>query len=81
VDEWYFTDLLLPRAASANLLKQKLLATEIGAGSQVKVQTFSSPTDAYAIAQSRAAENDRIVVFGSFLTVASVMQARKNSNS
>ncbi len=81
VDEWYFTDLPLPRAASAESLKQKLLAIEMGAESQVKVQTFSSPMDAYADAKGRAAENDRIVVFGSFLTVAGVMQARKNGNS
>jgi dihydrofolate synthase/folylpolyglutamate synthase len=40
--------------------------------------SFDSPAQAYANALSRAGENDRIVVFGSFLTVAGVMAARKS---
>lgn len=77
VDEWCFTDLPLPRAASAESLKQKLLAADVQSESAIKAQTFSSPIEAYENAQSRAAENDRIVVFGSFLTVAGVMQSKK----
>jgi dihydrofolate synthase/folylpolyglutamate synthase len=34
---------------------------------------FAMPADAFARAQERAAVNDRIVVFGSFLTVADVL--------
>jgi dihydrofolate synthase/folylpolyglutamate synthase len=33
--------------------------------------------EAYAHTRERAAEGDRIVVFGSFLTVADVLAARK----
>ena len=40
------------------------------------VMAFSSPTDAYFHALNHAKEDDRIVVFGSFLTVAGVMSAR-----
>jgi dihydrofolate synthase/folylpolyglutamate synthase len=43
------------------------------------VSIFADPGAAYANAMSRAGENDRIVVFGSFLTVAGVMAARKSS--
>ena len=43
------------------------------------VTTFANPADAFANAMSRAGENDRIVVFGSFYTVAGVMAARKHS--
>jgi dihydrofolate synthase/folylpolyglutamate synthase len=81
IDHWCVTDLPLPRAASAQQLKEALL----GAGVQPEfrrdaarsVETFTTPAEAYANALSRAGENDRIVVFGSFLTVAGVMQARR----
>jgi dihydrofolate synthase/folylpolyglutamate synthase len=39
------------------------------------VSCFDNPREAYAAATKRANENDRIVVFGSFHTVAEVMQA------
>ena len=43
------------------------------------INIFANPAEAYANAISRAGENDRIVVFGSFLTVAGVIAARKSS--
>jgi dihydrofolate synthase/folylpolyglutamate synthase len=43
------------------------------------INVFDDPAAAYANAISRAGEDDRIVVFGSFLTVAGVMAARKSS--
>jgi dihydrofolate synthase/folylpolyglutamate synthase len=81
IDHWCVTDLPLPRAATAQQLKDKLL--EAGVEPEFKpdaactIETFDTPAAAFANAQSRATENDRIVVFGSFLTVAGVMQARK----
>lgn len=79
VDHWCVTDLPLPRAASAQLLKQKLLDAGIvpqsTAGAERTIQTFDSPAAAFANARSRAGENDRIAVFGSFLTVAGVMES------
>jgi dihydrofolate synthase/folylpolyglutamate synthase len=81
IDHWCVTGLPLPRAASAQQLKDKLL--EAGVEPEFKpdaactIETFDSPAVAFANAQSRAGENDRIVVFGSFLTVAGVMEARK----
>jgi dihydrofolate synthase/folylpolyglutamate synthase len=81
IDHWCVTGLPLPRAATAQQLKDKLL--EAGVEPEFKpdaactIETFETPAAAFANAQSRATENDRIVVFGSFLTVAGVMQARK----
>ncbi|WP_429498979.1 bifunctional tetrahydrofolate synthase/dihydrofolate synthase [Robbsia andropogonis] len=41
------------------------------------VRTFHSPALAYQDAASRVTENDRIIVFGSFLTVAGVLAHRR----
>jgi dihydrofolate synthase/folylpolyglutamate synthase len=80
VDHWNVTDLPLPRAATAEQLKDKLLAAGIAPsiepGAEKSIQAFSSPAEAFADAMSRAGENDRIAVFGSFFTVAGVMAAR-----
>lgn len=80
VDHWCVTDLPLPRAATAEQLKQKLLDAGVvpqhESNAEHTINTFASPADAYANAMSRAGENDRIAVFGSFLTVAGVMAAR-----
>ncbi|MBC3886146.1 bifunctional tetrahydrofolate synthase/dihydrofolate synthase [Undibacterium griseum] len=79
IDHWYVTGLPLPRAATALQLKQKLLDAGVLADPEKTIQTFDSPEQAYAQAMSQAGENDRIVVFGSFLTVAGVMRARRSA--
>jgi dihydrofolate synthase/folylpolyglutamate synthase len=85
VDHWCVTDLPLPRAATAETLKQKLLDAGIvpqtGAGNERSIETFASPATAFANARSRAGENDRIAVFGSFLTVAGVMEAKRSGEA
>jgi dihydrofolate synthase / folylpolyglutamate synthase len=82
VDHWCLTDLPLPRAATAAQLKQALLDAGIEPiatpGSEKTIETFDSPAEAFANARSRAGENDRIAVFGSFLTVAGVMEAKRS---
>jgi dihydrofolate synthase/folylpolyglutamate synthase len=80
IDHWCVTDLPLPRAAKAEEIAQ-MLATAYGetpdvANAEHSVQSFASPAKAFANALSRAGENDRIAVFGSFLTVAGVMEYR-----
>ncbi len=80
IDHWCVTDLPLPRAASADHLKERLLAAGALQDAEHSIQTFTSPEDAYAFALGKAGENDRIAVFGSFLTVAGVMKARKQNN-
>jgi dihydrofolate synthase/folylpolyglutamate synthase len=82
VDHWCVTDLPLPRAAGAVDIAAKLSEAGVDGGgaadAEHSIATFASPADAYANARSRAGENDRIAVFGSFLTVAGVIAARKS---
>jgi dihydrofolate synthase/folylpolyglutamate synthase len=82
VDHWCVTDLPSPRAASASLLVERLLAAGVqpktDRDSECTVTQFVSPAAAYQNARSRAAENDRIVAFGSFVTVAGVIEARQS---
>ncbi len=77
IDHWCLTDLPMPRAASAAALADKLheagISDNSATGAERSVRCFASPADAYADARKRAGENDRIVVFGSFLTVAGVL--------
>ncbi len=77
IDHWCLTDLPMPRAATAAALAGKLqdagISDNPAAGAERSVRCFASPADAYADARKRAGENDRIVVFGSFLTVAGVL--------
>ncbi len=78
VDHWCLTDLPSPRAASASELAAKVQIVQEEKAERT-INIFEDPAAAYANAISRAGENDRIVVFGSFLTVAGVMAARKSS--
>ncbi len=81
IDHWYLCELPLPRAASTAMLADALRAAGIesrgDAGAERSVLSFASPAEAYAEARKHAGENDRIAVFGSFLTVAGVMSARQ----
>ncbi|SEN34114.1 dihydrofolate synthase / folylpolyglutamate synthase [Duganella sp. CF517] len=82
VDHWCLTNLPSPRAASASELAAKVQivhARDVANSSERTINIFDDPAAAFANAMSRAGENDRIVVFGSFLTVAGVMAARKSS--
>ena len=81
VDHWCVTDLPLPRAASGADIAARLSEAGVDGGgtdAERSISTFASPAEAYANARSRAGENDRIAVFGSFLTVAGVIAARKS---
>jgi dihydrofolate synthase/folylpolyglutamate synthase len=81
IDHWCVADLPSPRSASASGLAAKLAASrpEGAKADEFSATAFANPAEAYANALSRAGENDRIVVFGSFYTVAGVMAARKSS--
>ncbi len=72
VDQWLACTLPPPRGALAAELARVL--RRVGAHA---VREFESPALAYAAACSEAADNDRIVVFGSFHTVADVLVARE----
>jgi dihydrofolate synthase/folylpolyglutamate synthase len=77
VDHWRLCGLPTPRAASAQVLEEKLRAVGFVEDADHSVETFESPEKAYAAALEQCGENDRIVVFGSFFTVAGVMSHRK----
>jgi dihydrofolate synthase/folylpolyglutamate synthase len=66
ITRWHLATLPGPRGADAFHLRKILLEEKI----QNPVFEYASVAEALAAAKSEAAENDKIVVFGSFLTVA-----------
>jgi dihydrofolate synthase / folylpolyglutamate synthase len=74
VDHWYFTDLPRPRAATALDLQRLHASLALPGPGPVTVATHSSPQLALAAAIVQADPADRIVVFGSFLTVGGVLK-------
>jgi len=82
IDHWCLTDLPPPRGATAEAIRALLLQSGvtpgIGSDAESTITCFESPEKAFLNAISRAGENDRIAVFGSFLTVAGVMAAKKS---
>lgn len=65
VDEWYLASLDVPRAATAHQLEAVL--------SGQNTRLFENPESAYQAAKHDSSEQDRIVVFGSFYTVAAAL--------
>jgi dihydrofolate synthase/folylpolyglutamate synthase len=82
VDHWCIAELPSPRSAHTGEVAATIagLAPEDGKPGERSITEFSDPAKAFENAISRAGENDRIVVFGSFYTVAGVMAARKSSS-
>jgi len=76
VDAWHFTDLPLPRAASAQELAGIHAACKAKAPgpAPVTVQCHPDPQAALAAALAAADPADRIIVFGSFYTVGGVLK-------
>ncbi|MFA9438067.1 folylpolyglutamate synthase/dihydrofolate synthase family protein, partial [Uliginosibacterium sp. sgz301328] len=70
VDRWFLCDLPGPRGAKA----ADLAAHLADIGNAVATEQFADPHSAFASAQAQAGEGDRIIVFGSFLTVADVLR-------
>ncbi|CAM4402703.1 bifunctional tetrahydrofolate synthase/dihydrofolate synthase [Bordetella muralis] len=78
VDHWYCAGLPGPRGGSGDDLARHVssaIETAPAGSDGPTVQTYADPAAAFAAARERAGEGDRIVVFGSFLTVAAVLQA------
>ncbi len=72
VEAWHFTDLPTPRAATAGELAALFEKVEHG-GRAVSVACHRAPPEALAAAIAAADPVDRIVVFGSFYNVGSVI--------
>lgn len=73
ITRWHLATLHGPRAATA-----EELASHLGGAN---VQCFASPAAALEAALGRAGENDKIVAFGSFLTVGEVIGWLKNNKT
>ncbi len=72
IDQWYFTDLPTPRAASAAQLMEKWQVQNTRKG--VTAALYSDPQQALQAAISAANPADRIITFGSFYTVGGVLK-------
>lgn len=70
VDAWYCTDLPVARAASA----QTLAAIARSQRQDAPTSMHATPSEALGAALGRANPADRILVFGSFLTVGGVLR-------
>ena len=70
VDRWYVASLPPPRGATAVDLRQRL---ETAGVAPAAIRDFNDPASAYRAAREAVAEADRIIVFGSFLTVAAAL--------
>ena len=77
ITRWHFASLPGPRAASARRAGES--SADCGSGTQA--EKFPSPGAALAAALERADEGDKIVVFGSFLTVGEAMAWLKNNKT
>ena len=71
ITRWHLASTSGPRGASASELERYV---------QGAVEKFDTPLEAFKAAQARAGEGDKIIVFGSFLTVGEVMAWLKNNN-
>jgi dihydrofolate synthase/folylpolyglutamate synthase len=73
IDVWHVGPTPSARGATAAALADLVRA---GAGGTATVHVHATLADAYAAALATADADDRIIVFGSFTTVAEVMRAR-----
>ncbi len=69
IDEWFISQLNSERAMQSEELQQELKKQAL----ESAVHTCSSISEAYLTAKNQADSSTRIVVFGSFLTVAEVL--------
>lgn len=77
IDHWCVASLDGPRGLSAEALAARLRAAGIG----TELRCFDSPEEAYRAVRKSAGDGDRIVVFGSFMTVSGVMAAMGTSGA
>jgi dihydrofolate synthase / folylpolyglutamate synthase len=74
VDRWFIAALPGPRGARAESVRDQLVAAGVDAAA---VRVFPDMVAAFDAARETAGETDRIVVFGSFLTVAAALAATR----
>jgi len=74
VDHWYFCDLPIPRAATAQQLKSLHDSLGLRGPGPVTTACHANPSEALRAAVVAADPADRIVAFGSFYTVGGVLK-------
>lgn len=77
VDAWYVCTLDGPRGRTASSLAECVRAHGMPTDGTVPIYCCDSPAQAYAMAKKACDNADRLVVFGSFLTVAGVLPLLK----
>jgi len=78
IDAWFVASLPGSRGAAADVIRAELTRAGIAPSA---IRTFSDIDSAYAAARGEAGEADRIVVFGSFLTVAAALATASTATS
>ena len=73
VDDWHVATLPSPRGATAQRLRERLESAGVASAA---IREFEDAGDAYLAARGASGEADRIIVFGSFLTVAAALAQR-----
>jgi dihydrofolate synthase/folylpolyglutamate synthase len=80
IDHWYCAGLPGSRGLSTDVIQAKvksiLTDPEAKAPKEVEVSGFETIKDAFEAARSKCNPDDRIVVFGSFLTVAEALNSK-----
>ncbi|MFM8338476.1 MAG: glutamate ligase domain-containing protein [Fluviibacter sp.] len=71
INRWYLVPVDSPRSASPSQLQEILVGLGV---KPTQIETYENTAHAYAAARKNAAESDRIVAFGSFLTVADILR-------
>lgn len=75
INYWYVAPLKNKRAASAEQLQH--VFNEVGVDG---MEMFTSISDAYSMAKNTAKMNDRVIIFGSFYTVAAIRKDASHAN-
>jgi dihydrofolate synthase/folylpolyglutamate synthase len=78
IDHWHVAPLPGPRGADASRLRDTLIAAGVARDA---ISAYDDVGTAFAAARNQADEADRIVVFGSFLTVAAALSAARSGAS
>ena len=78
IDVWHVASLPGPRGAGAAAVRDALLRAGV---KSADIRTFDDVASAYRAACDEAVEADRIIVFGSFLTVAAVLATRETERN
>lgn len=83
IDHWFCAALPGPRGLSSAEVQSKVLQvlaeSDSKAPKEVQVSAFDSVKEAFKAARSKSNLDDRIVVFGSFLTVAEALSMKDES--